>query len=60
MIRPMRLRGAAALIAAGVAGDRALGPTLSSPSATAATSMTCPAAVTATPGAATTVTALEP
>jgi hypothetical protein len=44
MIRPMRLHGAPALIAAGAAGDRALGLALSSPSATVATSMTRPAA----------------
>jgi hypothetical protein len=48
MIRPRRLHGAAARIAAGVAGDRASGPALSSPSATAATSLKRPAAITAT------------
>ena len=54
MIRPMRLHGTAALIAAGVAGDRERDLALSSPSATAATSLTRPAASTAThasPGA---------
>ena len=54
MIRSMRLHGTAVLIAAGMAGDRALGLALSSPSATAATSLTRPAAITATrasPGA---------
>jgi alcohol dehydrogenase class IV len=59
MVRPVRLHGAAALIAAGVAGDRAPGPALSSPSAMAATSMTRPAAIMATPGAATAGTVLD-
>jgi hypothetical protein len=54
MIPPMRLARSSCADCSRVAGDRAPGPALSSPSATAATSLTRPAAITAThasPGA---------